>query len=234
MKQWVAVFILMIPLFGIAQEVKDTTADTSFVDTKYREDQFYFAVTYNLLSNKPNGMSQSGFSNGFQLGFIRDMPINEKRTLAIGLGLGIASNSYNHNLMITKVDDDYNYSIIDESEITYNKNKFSTYLIEMPFEFRWRQSTPTEYKFWRIYTGFKLSYVLANRYKFRGSTGDVTYSNIDDFEKWQYGITFGAGYATWNFYIYYGLNPIFNNTVYIDQQSLDVSDLKIGLIFYIL
>ncbi len=224
----------MIPFFGIAQEVTNTSVDTSFVDTKYREDQFYFAVTYNLLANKPNGMSQSGFSSGFQLGFIRDMPINDKRTWAIGLGLGIATNSYNHNVLITKVDNDYSYSIINESEITFNKNKFSTYLIEVPLEVRWRKSTPTEYKFWRIYTGLKLGYIIANRYKFKGSIGNITYSNINDFEKIQYGITLGAGYATWNFHLYYGLNPIFNNNANIEEQNLNISNVKIGLIFYIL
>ena len=45
-------------------------------DLNYREDQFYISVTYNFLNNKPNGVSQQGFSSGFHGGFLRDIPIN--------------------------------------------------------------------------------------------------------------------------------------------------------------
>ena len=54
---------------------QNTALDTISVDDKYREDQFYVAITYNLLGNKPNDVSQNGFSSGFHIGFIRDMPI---------------------------------------------------------------------------------------------------------------------------------------------------------------
>ena len=57
-------------LFG-----QNAALDTISVDDKYREDQFYVAITYNLLGNKPNDVSQNGFSSGFHIGFIRDMPI---------------------------------------------------------------------------------------------------------------------------------------------------------------
>src|SRR5690606_10878444 len=88
---------MCLPIF--AQEI---VVDTTFVDEKYREDQFYFSVTYNLLQSKPEGMSQRGFSSGFHFGFIRDMPINDRRNIAIGVGLGLSSNSYNQNMLISK------------------------------------------------------------------------------------------------------------------------------------
>ena len=34
------------------------------VDSLYREDQFYFAITYNTLVDKPSGLSQRKFSSG--------------------------------------------------------------------------------------------------------------------------------------------------------------------------
>ena len=70
------------------------------VDSLYREDQFYAGVTYNLLGKMPSGVSQNGFSSGFHLGFIRDMPINEKRNIAFGLGVGYSTNSFNQNILI--------------------------------------------------------------------------------------------------------------------------------------
>ena len=38
-------------------------------------------------------------------------------------------------------------------------------MIEMPIEFRWRNSTASSYKFWRIYAGAKLGYVAGARSK---------------------------------------------------------------------
>ena len=103
---------------------------------KYRENQFYISVTYNLLNEKPSDVSQSGFSTGFHFGFIRDMPINEKRTVALGIGLGLSTNSYNQNIGITETNNQTLFNIIDESQINVSKNKFTTYLLEVPFEFR--------------------------------------------------------------------------------------------------
>jgi hypothetical protein len=205
------------------------------VDSLYKEDQFYFGLTYNLIGKKPNGLSQSGFSGGFHFGYTKDMPINKRRNKAIGVGLGLSFNSFNQNLQIQ---DDLNggflLQIIDETEITFTKNKFSTYMVEMPIEYRWRTSTATDYKFWRIYSGFKLGYVFANNYRFEGSPENIKLKNINIINNIQYGLTLGAGYNTWNFYLYYALNPIFNNTAEIDGKVIDANAIKIGLMFYIL
>lgn len=204
------------------------------VDSLYREDQFYIGVTYNLLGNLPSGISQNGFSSGFHLGFIRDMPINKRRNIAFGLGVGYSGNSFNQNLLITEgTNNKFIYSII-ESDIVYSKNKFSQHLVEIPFEFRWRSSTPEEYKFWRIYTGFKTSYVVSNSSKYNGSPQNEKSKNISDFNDFQYGLTLSVGYNTWNFYLYYALNPIFDTNAILNNNPIDMNAIKIGLIFYIL
>ncbi len=208
--------------------------DSTQVDHKYREDQFYASITYNSLGNIPRGLSQSGFSTGFHFGFIRDMPVNKRRNIALGLGLGISSNSYNQNLLISESNGSYNYSFVDETSIDVSKNKFTTYLIEVPFELRWRTSTASEYSFWRIYAGFKLGYLLYNSTKFKSNAGNIKLSNVDDFNKFQYGLTLSAGYGTWNFQAYYGLNPIFDNSARLNGNSIDIIAVKIGIMFYIL
>ncbi|HLT34467.1 MAG TPA: porin family protein [Aquaticitalea sp.] len=230
-------FVGMISCFS--QEERDsipTENDSiAIVDTKYREDQFYLSVTYNLLSQVPDGLAQSGFSSGFHLGFIRDFPLNEQRNVAIGVGLGLSSNSYNQNMLIAEQPNgDYSYTIIEEDSISFSKNKFSTYMVEMPLEFRWRTSTASEYQFWRIYTGLKFSYVFYNSSKFDGSIGTIKNSNIDNINRLRYGLTLGAGYSTWNAHIYYGLNSIFDKDAKIDGHSVDMRSIKIGLMFYIL
>lgn len=202
-------------------------------DSLYREDQFYFAFTYNYLANQPSNVQQRGFPAGFHIGFIRDMPINKRRNLAIGLGLGLSSNSYNSNILITNSSGDNNFQLIDGTDITFSNNKFTTYLVELPFELRWRTSTAESYKFWRIHTGFKIGYVFLDSSKYKGNLGTIKNTNIDNFNNLQYGLTFSLGYSTFNFHIYYGLNNIFNDA-FLNTEPIELYSIKIGLITYIL
>lgn len=222
-------FLCFAPV-GFAQE---TLEYTSVVDSLYREDQFYLGITYNLLNRKPSKVTQNSFSTGIHMGVIRDMPINKNRNKAIGIGLGLSFNSYNQNLLISESNGVTSFSVLDEDVTSYTKNKFYTYIVEMPIQYRWRTSTPTEYSFWRIYTGFKMGYVFANGTKYLGDPEDVNLTNSDAFTKLQYGLTLSAGYNTWNFYLYYGLNTMFDNQT-IDSDALDMSSIKVGLMFYIL
>ncbi|EGV43771.2 PorT family protein [Bizionia argentinensis JUB59] len=232
-------YLILIVFFASLQiasaqveEAKDSIVKE--LDNKYREDQFYVSITYNLLGDKPEGVSQSGFSSGFHLGFIRDFPINKRRNIAFGVGLGLSSNSFNHNFLISKDSDgEFNYSVLDKSEVNYSKNKFATYMVEVPLQLRWRTSTAEEGKFWRIYAGVNVGYVLFNSSKFRGDLGTIKHSKIDSFNDLQYGLTMSAGFNTWNVYVYYGLNSIMSNAR-IDSESVDMNALKVGLIFYIL
>lgn len=230
-------FYLFVVFIGFSTFVfgQDKVLDTTTVDDKYREDQFYISVTYNLLANKPNGISQNGFSSGFHFGFIRDMPINKKRNMAIGVGFGISTNSYNQNLLISEnSNQQIEYSILDKNITSFKKNKFTTYLLELPFEIRWRTSNAVDYNFWRVYTGFKLGYLVYNSSKFKSNNGDILLSNNSDFNKLQYGLTISAGYSNINVHFYYALNDIFKNNVKINDQYLGMNAFKIGLIYYIL
>ena len=222
-------FCFLCITHGIAQEesIKE-------IDSLYKEDQFYAGITYNLLGKRGDNIDQSGFSLGFHLGFIKDMPINKRRNVAIGLGFGYSANSYNQDLFINQDDaGNFTYTVLEDSE-TYSKNKFSTHLIEIPLEFRWRTSTPKVYNFWRIYTGVKFGYTLINSSKYEGDLGRIKYTSNNDFNRFQYGLILSAGYNTWNIHVYYGLNPIFSEDAEIDGRHLDFNAVKIGLMFYIL
>ncbi len=226
------IFILLLSLLSLQSIIGQENIITE-ADSLYREDQFYLGVTYNLIGKLPEGMSQNGFSSGFHIGFIRDMPINTDRTIAIGIGIGYSTNSYNQNLLISKDSQGvFNFELLENS--TFSKNKFSNHLIEIPFELRWRTSTAESYKFWRIYSGLKLGYVFASTSKFKGDPNNIELTNISAFEKFRYGLTLSVGYNTWNAYLYYALNPIFKNGSTLNGESIDVKAIKIGLIFYIL
>ena len=43
--------------------------------------------------------------------------------------------------------------------------------VDLLIEFRWRNSTFESHKFWRIYAGFKMSYLVSDSYKFVNDLG---------------------------------------------------------------
>lgn len=230
MKNLILIIFLLV---GFQWVFSQDTQDKA-IDSLYKEDHFYAGITYNLLGKTPNNFKQSGFSTGFHFGYIKDMPINENRNVAIGIGIGYSANSFNQNLLVIKrASGDFNYSILTD-ENTFTKNKFSMHLIELPIEFRWRTSTPTDYDFWRIYMGFKLGYVLTHTTKYVGDLGTLKHNDVDDFNDYQYGLTLSIGYGTWNLHLYYALNAIFSNKAVINNDSIDMNAIKVGLMFYIL
>lgn len=233
--KYVFLFVFLIALTPNLRAQETNLINDKTVDSLYKEDQFYIGVTYNLVGKKPSGLSQNGFSSGFHFGFIKDMPFNEGRNNAIGVGLGLSFNSFNQNLLISESENEIeDFQIIDDGEIKFSKNKFSMYMLELPIEYRWRTSTASEYKFWRIYTGLRIGYVFANSSKFEGEPENIKLANINALNSLQYGASISAGYNTWNFYFYYGLNAIFKSEAKVNAETIEANAIKVGLMFYIL
>lgn len=231
MRLFIKIFLLF-SVFNVYSQEEKTVVSNIKIDSLYREDQFYFGFTLNTLQNKPAGLTQDKFSSGFSLGFLRDMPINKNRTIAIAPGLGFTYNNFNQNLLITGSNQTPIYTIID-SKTEYSKNRFSQLLIEIPIELRWRSSTFESHKFWRVYGGFKCGYLLYDKSIYKDSQEKKIISNNKDFNKFQYGAYLSSGYNTINIYIYYGLNTLFQ-TAKIQSEPLDLNAINIGIMFYIL
>lgn len=208
---------------------------TSLGDAKYREDQFYVGATYNLLTNVPSGVSILGLSGGIQFGYLRDMPINEKRNIAIAVGLGLSFNDYGQTLFIGEdANEETIFTVLDDSDVDYSGNRFSTAGVEVPIEFRWRSSTATTYRFWRIYAGFRAGYSYWYKASFKQSGNNVNQTSIPEYEKVRLGATLSFGYNTFNFFAYYTINPFFNNAVTTTGESVKFQTVNVGLMFYIL
>ena len=235
MKNILFILIFVITATSFAQNKDATQVEVDFeaVDSLYREDQFYFSVSYCLMHNKPDGFQQTKFSPGISLGFLRDMPINKNRTLSFAAGIGYTISTYNQNIAVITNGQNYDYQIAPD-DISFSKDKFIFHTIDIPIEFRWRNSTPESTKFWRVYTGVKLSYLFYDEYKLETSTGNLKITNNKDLNPFQYGIYVAAGWNTVNIYAYYGLNTFFKSDTKIEGASLDVSGMKFGLMFYIL
>lgn len=222
---------IIISIFlGWVSILQAQTRIDSLNTTSYLEDQIYLALTYNDLSNRPKSVSQNGFSGGVSIGFIKDIPFNLDPDFGVGIGLGYGYNVFIQNIKISKEDNITLFSLAED----YKTNWLRLHTIELPFEIRWRNSSIEKYKFWRIYTGIKTSYIFSSRSKFNDSESTITTKNIEEIKKVQYGIELSAGYSTWNLYIYYGLSPLFENSNFNNGEKLKLKDFKVGLKFYIM
>ncbi|WP_300027861.1 porin family protein [uncultured Maribacter sp.] len=220
----IVILFLLSTLYTNAQVAND-----SVVYKRYLEDQFYLGLSYNFILNHPEGSNQRNLSYGLQAGIIKDIPLNRTGTKAIGIGVGLALNSYYSNLVADISGETISYSINDD----ITRSKLETHLLEFPLEFRWRNSTAEEYKFWRLYGGIKAAYVLGARSKY--DLGDISsgFKNMD-LNEFQYGLTFSFGYNTFNINTYYSLTELFNGSASVNGEVLQYRPLRIGLIFYIL
>ena len=223
-------FILLIASSGIAQD----TIPKVEGDLKYREDQFYIGITYNILASVPINVNPEGLTGGLSLGFLRDMPINKNRNIAIAAGLGLAFDRYGQNILIDKdFEEKTTYTVLDSD--VFKSNNFNTGVLELPIELRWRSSTPTDYKFWRVYAGFRFGYTFWNESSYKDSAGSISHSDIEEYEKLRFATTLSLGFNKFNFYAYYSLNPFFNeDAITTAGQQVEFKTLKLGLMFYIL
>lgn len=223
-------FILSLPV--VAQQ--DAPGAASVIDSLYREDQFYIGLTFHLLHDLPEEVTQKGFSGGLHLGFIRDFPLNERRNIAVGVGAGWSINTYGQELFIGE---DLNgqtiFRDLNALEIEYDTNRFSTQLVELPLEFRWRTSVPESYRFWRIYTGLKLGYIYHFKSNFQQEGNQVVQTDVPELERFRLGTTFTFGYNTFNFHVYYNLNPYFKDAQ-LNNTEFGIHTFKVGLMFYLL
>lgn len=193
---------------------------------KYLEDQLYILLSYNSLNNQPIEAGSTGFSYGFSTGYIKDIPLTKKGNWSLGLGLGYGYDNFKHELVY----DNTGSFTIDNTLIS---NKFSLHNIELPIQFRWRTSDAVTYSFWRIYAGFKLSYNLHNSFNYIKNSQDFGYTNISNYRKFQTGLEISLGYSAFNFYMFYGLTPIYKNTL-INGAKVNSKMVKFGLIIYLL
>ncbi len=200
-------------------------SDSSF----YREDQFYLGMSMVFLTSSTPEFEPSGLSRHFQWGVIRDFPLSAKGTWAAGVGAGMGFDRYTTNLKRTEEKGLSTYTFQQNDQ----KNSFfiTQSALELPVTLRWRNSTASDYAFWRVYGGVSLQWF----YLVKGKYEENKVNLKNDFE------TFGAtahmsiGYNTWNFYVGYSLTPLFSEAAQANSSvPLDMVPLTIGLIFYIL
>ncbi len=233
MKVLFTAFTFFVFLSSISQNLIDQHfAET---DSLYREDQFYVGVGINVLVNKPAEMSQSGFSGGLHFGYIKDMPLNKRRNIAIGIGLGLSLDTYSHNLFIGETDPNESIFDVIDNGVEFDTNRFSTQVIEIPIHFRWRTSSiGDDSAFWRIYTGFNIGYMYFFKSTFEQTNNTVNQTDLDELNRTTFDYYFSFGKSKINFFFKYNLNSFFDGKLSDTQEELNLNTIKAGVVFYIL
>ena len=209
--------LLLIASFALAQ----TSADQF-----YREDQIYSSVGYPLLIDVPEALAQNKLSHTFSLGFVRDMPINVARNLAFGLGLGLNYNVVYTNLQFTDHMEAYTFV---SSDMT---NQWNYMEVEIPFEFRWRSSAPSNYQFWRVYGGLVGYYNLFAKQRTRTALIDSIASL--SVQKFRLALRLNIGNNTWNLTYTHPIDSFFDYNKSSHNKSFSqLKTAKLGLVFYI-
>lgn len=235
--------VLLIVLFmasaaGFSQNTLETTAkkDTIILkpDPHYREDQFYAGISYVLVQSKPVGYSQYSVPVNLVGGFLRDIPLNKRRNYAVAIGVGYSYSNIKHSLVVQQEAGENTYATVSQSE--FDKNKLVLHYVDVPLEFRWRTSNDTDHRFWRLYTGFKFSYLFYDKAEYSPDAHTVIkVSNDKNMNRIMTGMYVSGGYNTWNFYAYYGFNSLYNGVSMKETtDQVKMRYLNFGLMFYIL
>ena len=209
--------LLLIASFALAQ----TPADPL-----YREDQIYASVGYPLLIDVPEALTQNKLSHTFSLGFVRDMPINRARNLAFGLGFGLNYNVVYTNLQFTEYMEAYTFLSTDVT------NQWNNLDIEIPLEFRWRSSDPSNYQFWRVYAGLVGYYTLSAKQRTRTELIDsITSLSV---QKFRLALRLNVGNNTWNLTYTHPIDSFFDYDKSPHNKLFSqLKTAKLGLVFYV-
>ncbi|NPA46432.1 MAG: PorT family protein [Chlorobi bacterium] len=221
---WLLLILFSSSVFG----------QTDTLDAKrfshYLEDQLFFNLSYIAIRHLHPDLTQQGFSHSVSFGFIRDIPVNLRRNLGFGLGVGYERDIFYQNLRISVSESDgsIQYTILDPG--SYLNNAFVIKKIVFPVEFRYRNSDATRFRFFRIYAGTLIGYTVGAESHYETDKVSVDYRKLTSIpNRWQWGVYLYAGYGELNGYIYYGLNDLFSPQVKFNGTHVPMYDLKFGV-----
>ena len=201
------------------------------IDSLYLEDQFYLVTQIGVISSQTEPVINQNLSYGFRAGFIKDIPLNSSRTFGIGWGVGFFTNALYTNLVATKNTDDV--IVYSTEDLDFKRSKIGSFGLEMPIELRFRNSTPSSYRFWRFYPGILLRFSPYSFSKVVRNSNDLRFLN-NDLRSFMVSGGISLGFNTFNLSLYYDLNDIFKEGKVLNSEPLIGRRLEIGLVFYIL
>jgi Outer membrane protein beta-barrel domain len=193
---------------GVSPEVKDKINKA--------KDRVLLEFSLSQLLNKPSDLKVSGFSRGFNAYFTYDVVLGKSR-FSIAPGAGIGTDNFYHkgNSIKWHKDTVTTFPQIGDS-ISVKKSKLGLTYFDIPLEFRFRSKQNKKNTSWKLAAGFKVGFLLASKWKYKGENFDNSGENIKtkDFNvanlnKIRYGVYLRGGYGMFNVFCYYSISSLF-------------------------
>lgn len=199
-------------------------------DAAYRFDHLCINVNYNSWIQDIKGLSTEPYSFGMDIGVYKDMPLDKRGNISLGIGLNYNFSHVHHNADVNYIFDTVNNKNIGTSFVptkaSFKRNKLYTNFLEIPLELRFRS---IEHPNLRFYVGFKAGYMLSvHSTRVTEQTKVKTY-RIKNILPYRYGPTLKMGYGKVNLYGFYSLTPLFE-----DGKGMTITPYTLGLSFFIL
>jgi hypothetical protein len=225
--RYLIILLLWIPLNTavFAQEVTSTDESSDdFVELKSTinkaSDRVVLDFTYDMLLNTPAEVETKGFSRGFNVYFMYDVVLGKSRfSLAPGLGLGM-NNYFHKNSISYDTTGNTVFSALPNGA-DFKKNKIGLTYFDIPVEFRFRSKPNAKQNSWKLAAGFKAGIILQSKWKYSGDEFREGFDpdrqvkfkefNIDNLNRFRYGVTVRGGYGILNAFVYYSLSDLFTD-----------------------
>ena len=167
-----------------------------------------FDVFTDIWQGKPSDMELRTINQAVNVFGLYNFPINESNA-SLSVGLGIDNHNMYSNSRIDNIRGDT--IIFNPIEEVYQRCKINLTYASVPLELSFRTNSG-----FKIGAGFKIRYLISSKEKYVGDVDGysggrrmVKNKEISNTETWAYGVTFRAGYKSFNLFGYYQISNIF-------------------------
>lgn len=190
----------------------------------YKKDKLLFDFYSPMWVNGPADMNTDP-TFSFAVSYGKDITFKKDSKFSWFYAVGYDFNNINHNLNLKSIQSlDFTPRELGAKilNVPFSINKLSSHYIELPLELRYRTQTKNPF---RVYAGAKAGYLVKSKYELDEGLGDLyERKNLDELERFKYGLTFRIGYGMVNLYAYYGLNGLMK-----PETQKGVNQLSFGL-----
>ncbi|MEI7661529.1 MAG: outer membrane beta-barrel protein [Bacteroidota bacterium] len=175
--------------------------------------------------NKPSDMRTRNINQGVSVFGTYNMPFGKSNfSFAIGLGVSVHNLYWNYYLP-KNPSGTFQFAHIPDT-ISHKRSKITLPYLELPLEFRYKTKSKVA-----IAIGFKIGYMMYAHAKWVGKdyllgTGSskeiVSFKNIKNIEKYNYGPTLRIGYKWFHVNASYSLAPVFTKGTGVDMYPISV------------
>lgn len=189
------------------------------------DDRFVLDLTLDNFAQSPSSMEVNIIkSRGINIKLMKDR-LFKNSLFGFGYGLAFGSQNFDTDRFIL-VDDTLGHThfVAIDPAVDVKRNKLSVNYLDLPLELRFRTKPNSKNNSFKLSVGFKIGVLLQSHIKYEDDDGKVKFFNINNLNKYRYGVDGRMGYGIWGLNVYYSLIPLFD-----DDKAPTLVPLSFGL-----